>query len=185
MKVFGVFILIIGVIVVFLSLSMDTSVATTYGGRVNNLGLMRDQQNYLIFGSVCFLGGLLALIFGKPQSSTKSEIECPFCAEKILLQAKICKHCGNEIKKSHASEKIDTQEGYQFLRYENNILTLNKLDVKKFSEELSSKMPGQSANDIIQANLTEIQSIKSNMPEDYAIEFTEILVFFLARSTTN
>ena len=88
MKAFGVFILIVGVIVVFLSLSMDTSVTTTYGQRVNNLGLMRDQQNYLIFGSVCFLGGLLAVIFGKSQTSSRNEISCPFCAEKILAAAK-------------------------------------------------------------------------------------------------
>lgn len=182
MKVFGVFILIIGVIVVFLSLSMDTSVATTYGGRVNNLGLMRDQQNYLIFGSVCFLGGLLALIFGKQHSSTRSEIDCPFCAEKILAQAKICKHCGSEITKGAEPEEDEKQEGYQFLWYENNVLALNKLDIKKFAESLSSKMPGQSADNIIQANLVEIQNIKSNMPGNYAVEFSELLEFFLSRS---
>lgn len=28
---------------------------------------------------------------------TRDEIECPYCAEKILAKAKICKHCGKDV----------------------------------------------------------------------------------------
>lgn len=28
----------------------------------------------------------------------RDEIECPYCAEKILAKAKICKHCGMQIQ---------------------------------------------------------------------------------------
>jgi hypothetical protein len=56
-KAFGVFILIIGIIVVFLSLSMDTSVTTTYGQRVNNLGLMRINKTILYLDLFVFLVG--------------------------------------------------------------------------------------------------------------------------------
>lgn len=181
MKAFGVFILIVGVILVFLSLSMDTSVTTTYGQRVNNLGLMRDQQNYIIFGSVCFLGGLLAVIFGKSQTSSRNEINCPFCAEKILAAAKVCKHCGRDIIANAMQQNPESNEAYKFLWYENNELALNKLDIKRFADELIEKMPGQSADNILKANFNEIQSIKSNMPGNYANEFSEILYFFLAR----
>ena len=27
----------------------------------------------------------------------REEKECPFCAEKILINAKVCKHCGNNM----------------------------------------------------------------------------------------
>lgn len=179
MKIFGVFILIIGIVVVFLSLSMDTSVATTYGQRVNNLGLMKDQQNYLILGSVCFLGGLLALIFGKSQSTPRNEMDCPFCAEKILTQAKVCKHCGKDIETIISQVPQEKEASYQFLWYENNVLALNKVDIKRFANELNDKMPGESVGSILHAHAAEIESIKSNMPGNYANEFIEILKFLL------
>jgi uncharacterized membrane protein YdbT with pleckstrin-like domain len=31
-------------------------------------------------------------------SGTRDEIECPFCAELILSKAKVCKHCGRELR---------------------------------------------------------------------------------------
>ena len=31
------------------------------------------------------------------QISNRDEIECPYCAEKILAKAKLCKHCGKSI----------------------------------------------------------------------------------------
>ena len=32
------------------------------------------------------------------QIEPRAEIECPFCAEKILAKAKFCKHCGKEVR---------------------------------------------------------------------------------------
>ena len=33
-----------------------------------------------------------------PQASEERwERECPFCAELILIKAKVCKHCGREV----------------------------------------------------------------------------------------
>ncbi|EQC1412881.1 hypothetical protein ACY2L5_004236 [Providencia rettgeri] len=43
MKGFGLFILVIGVICAIASFAMDVTVATGYGGRVNNIGLMTDK----------------------------------------------------------------------------------------------------------------------------------------------
>ena len=31
------------------------------------------------------------------QIATRDEIDCPWCAERILKKAKICKHCGKDI----------------------------------------------------------------------------------------
>lgn len=33
----------------------------------------------------------------------REERDCPFCAERILTRARVCKHCGREVEPSHAS----------------------------------------------------------------------------------
>ena len=35
-----------------------------------------------------------AIVSESTQTATRDEIDCPWCAEKILAKAKICKHCG-------------------------------------------------------------------------------------------
>ena len=53
-----------------------------------------------------FLGGLLLgpiglLIvgfMGAPAPNVSSVRKCPFCAETILREAKVCKHCGREVE---------------------------------------------------------------------------------------
>jgi len=52
MKGFGTLALVIGVCWLIFSLSMDVSVPTGAGGRVNNLGLMADRQIHTIVGGV-------------------------------------------------------------------------------------------------------------------------------------
>jgi hypothetical protein len=44
---------------------MDTSVPAGDFGRVNNIGLMRDQQNYLTLAGVGLIASLLMIIFGR------------------------------------------------------------------------------------------------------------------------
>ena len=34
---------------------------------------------------------------GSTTSTVRNEIDCPWCAEKILSKAKICKHCRKEV----------------------------------------------------------------------------------------
>lgn len=31
-------------------------------------------------------------------AESRDEVDCPFCAEKILARAKICKHCGKDVR---------------------------------------------------------------------------------------
>ncbi|MEO7822975.1 MAG: PH domain-containing protein [Gemmatimonadaceae bacterium] len=33
-----------------------------------------------------------------PLSSTREERDCPWCAERVLARARVCKHCGREIE---------------------------------------------------------------------------------------
>lgn len=181
MKKFGVIVLLVGIIIVFLSISMDTTVTTNYGGRVNNLGLMNDQQNYLILGCFLFLGGILLMIFGKNQSVEREEINCPYCAEKILKQAKICKHCGKELEPEQdigqetMLPKTPAGRPFQFLWYENNVLAINNGDVKLYASALYESMPSETVTSIMTKNADDIQRIKSEMPNNYAFEFEEAL----------
>ena len=101
MKGWGGTLLIVGIFVLVAALGMDTSVATSYG-RVNNLGLMKDQQNYILIGSLLVVVGLAMMLIsrGSPDrdgSARPSQFSktCPECAEAIKEDAKVCRFCGN------------------------------------------------------------------------------------------
>ncbi|SEE53674.1 hypothetical protein [Pseudomonas costantinii] len=103
MKGFGTFALIIGVCWLIFALSMDVSVPTGVGGRVNNLGLMADRQIHTIVGGVIALAGLLMVLLGGKGSPTAAQVEkdtrpCPMCAESIKTAAVKCKHCGADVE---------------------------------------------------------------------------------------
>jgi Double zinc ribbon len=108
MKSFGIALIIIGVIWAIIAFSTNTTVSTGFG-EVNNIGLMADRQNHLIFSGLTILFGVILFGFGSSstQSSVNSHnsegrISCPFCAEDIKLEAKVCKHCGKDIPESTA-----------------------------------------------------------------------------------
>ncbi|MCA4965874.1 hypothetical protein [Pseudomonas sp. Y24-6] len=103
MKGFGTFALIVGACWLVFALSMDVSVATGSGGRVNNLGLMADRQIHTIVGGMIMLGGLLMILLGGKSSAAHASVEadtrpCPLCAETIKNAAIKCKHCGGDIE---------------------------------------------------------------------------------------
>lgn len=94
-------ILAIGVIILLVAFTMNTSVESGYG-RVNNIGLMADRSNFMIFGTLLFIGGVILIALNKNTDATlplqKSNfIKCPFCAEPISPEAKLCKHCKSEL----------------------------------------------------------------------------------------
>jgi len=107
MRGFGILAIIIGIIAVVAAMAMDVSVSTGMGRRVNNIGLMAQQQNYLIIGAIIFIAGLLMVIFGRKKQLSPQQISavmeardsrpCPFCAEPIKYAAIKCKHCGADV----------------------------------------------------------------------------------------
>lgn len=108
MRGFGITALIVGLIAAIGAMAMDVSVSTGMGRRVNNIGLMAQQQNYLIIGALVALAGLLMIIFGGKKQLTSQQITsimeskdsrpCPFCAESIKHAAIKCKHCGTDVQ---------------------------------------------------------------------------------------
>ena len=99
--------LLIGVAGLILSLGMDTSVETGLG-RVNNIGLMKDQQNYLMVSGLITLIGIILLLRRKPQDG---ELEgskvCPECAETIKARAKVCRFCGYRNENGLGQTEVD------------------------------------------------------------------------------
>ena len=109
MKGFGTFALIIGICWVVFALSMDVSVATGTGGRVNNLGLMADRQIHTIVGGMIVLAGLLMVLLGGKVSATQPASQfdtrpCPLCAEPIKNSAIKCRHCGADVPPSRPGQ---------------------------------------------------------------------------------
>ncbi len=107
MRGFGIFAAVIGMIAVIGAMAMDVSVSTGMGGRVNNIGLMAQQQNYLIVGGLMAMAGLMMIIFGGRKQITPQQISslmesrdsrpCPYCAEPIKHAAIKCKHCQADV----------------------------------------------------------------------------------------
>lgn len=114
----GLFLLVCGFIcAVYFFAFFDTSVAvptvnvggTAFGGgRVNNLGLMQDRQNGIIFGfGVAIAGGVLMYIGRKrspapavsqPAPNTGGlQASCDSCRGSVQVGAAYCPHCGKQL----------------------------------------------------------------------------------------
>jgi hypothetical protein len=111
MKVCGVLILLAGVICLLAALGMDTSVATGFG-RVNNLGLMKDQQNYITISALMVVVGTVVMLASRSRGAKLEEVAaatktCPECAEVVKRDAKLCRFCGNR----NFNEDVPEQAG--------------------------------------------------------------------------
>ncbi|WP_432741123.1 zinc ribbon domain-containing protein [Methylobacter sp. G7] len=148
MKGWGSFLIIIGIICAFSAITMDTSVATGLGGRVNNLGLMNLQTNLLIGAGIAFISGIMLIGFSSKSRSGASRRsqtndnnkKCPYCAEIIKKEAVICRYCGKEqvtveiintpeesLATPEDCERVLLEIGYKMIKKENGWVIIEPL----------------------------------------------------------
>lgn len=100
MKGLGVLFLVLGVIAVFAAMMMDVSVPAGVG-RVNNIGLIAERQNFILVGGTLAVMGLLMLMLRRRPEVAAQDLSnsktCLVCAETIKRAAVKCKHCGVDI----------------------------------------------------------------------------------------
>lgn len=109
----GLFLLVCGLIAaVYFFAIFDTSVPTSMGFRVNNIGLMQDRQNGIIFGfGAAIAGGVLMYIgrkrspeaavpqptLGASPAGTGLQASCDSCRGSVQVGAAYCPHCGKQL----------------------------------------------------------------------------------------
>lgn len=188
MRNIGYILMGVGLIAMLCAMSMDVSVST-YAGRVNNIGLMAERQNYLIFSGFIFIGGVILAIFGSKSDtvSGSGNVKCEYCAELIKSDAVICKHCGKDVpehcddtevnKYSTLPDQVDEEFSFrrwtaaEFIIRDESGLRLNKDAVMHFVHEMKLSRPGKTDSDLVKFYKNGIDSIKRGLPEKVRTEF--------------
>lgn len=55
---------------------------------------------------ICRASALVPAALARPQGAAalpgevRDEVDCPFCAERILARASVCKHCGKQVRQA-------------------------------------------------------------------------------------
>ena len=103
MKTIGTALIVGSIIGILYSLTMDVSVVTKYGDRVNNIGLMQTQQNFLLLSLGGFIGGIILWVLGKESPSKINEakdITAPDLLQEVTNRGEYsCPNCGNSVEK--------------------------------------------------------------------------------------
>lgn len=175
MKGLGIFLLIVGIVGAVASFSMDVTVATGYGGRVNNIGLMASKQNYILISCFVILCGFLAVIFGKKRQET---IKCPFCAELVNSAAIKCKHCGSNIKTTkqktsdvNYSFSISTYDLKELIGVKNGKRVINDYAIKKLVFDIKKNNPQVKSSMLKLKYNEELHEVSTKLPSDLRSEF--------------
>ena len=134
MKKIGITLLVLGVAGIIYACNMKTTVEIDdwkYGihtkASVNNIGLMDKRRNVLILSGLSMIGGIILFGIGSIKGShNPDELKtCPYCAEKIKKDAKICRFCNCELPEEIKNSKNKYTEE-----------ELKKLGVQTFKCEL-------------------------------------------------
>ncbi|MFV0610997.1 hypothetical protein [Klebsiella aerogenes] len=147
MKTSGQLLSLIGIVLAIYSLFfMDVSVDVGDGTRVNNIGLMAQQQNYLLVAVVLFIAGVFI-------SFTRKNKKLP------------------EVDFS----KIECLSSEDFISEKNGEIVLNVMAIDNFSLMLLKKHGSSSINDILFMNMPLIDRLEKGLPEAIRKDFRSTL----------
>ena len=89
-------------------------IACSIGAAVIASSKKRNVLLWLLLGLLFGPLGLLTVgLMSRSEEPGDDERKCPYCAEVIKKQARVCKHCGNEVgalEKAEHSLSIDQQD---------------------------------------------------------------------------
>ncbi len=147
MKSSGQLLSLVGVVLaVYALFFMDVSVDVGDGTRVNNIGLMAQQQNYLLIAIVLFLAGVFISFSGRKKS----------LPEVDFTKIELCS----------AGDFISLKDGEPCL----NILAVDNLALMLLRKHGSS-----SINDILLMNMPLIDRLERDLPESLRKDFVSSL----------
>lgn len=189
MKGIGVFLLVVGLIGAIASFAMDVTVATEYGRRVVNIGLMSARQNFILISCFIILCGLLMVLFGGKKRSKaysvnidneqKMNIKCPYCAELIKPEAIKCKHCGSDVSKKSSmslSDLLTFDDKKLLIRIKDGYLVDDNA-VRELIVLIKKKYPN--SIDLIKDSEGDVTNIKNRMPSLAHEAFTRKLHYLI------
>ncbi|HBU2513758.1 TPA: hypothetical protein MCT97_002801 [Klebsiella pneumoniae] len=147
MKSSGQLLTVIGIAIAIYSLFfMEVSVDVGDGTRVNNIGLMAQQQNYILIAIVLFLAGVIISVFSRKK--TLPDIDY---------------------------SKIESTKSDYFICEKNGVASIDLLAIDRFSIMLLKKHNKSSVNDIELMNLPLIDRLERDLPESIRKDFKSSL----------
>lgn len=175
MRKLGGVVLFLGALFILVSLNMDTSVPTEMGGRVNNLGLIAEKQNYLLLSAFIFICGLLMILLGN-RNSDQGSVKCPYCAERIHPEAIKCKHCGSEVNSELRSNRERTFKPTdmsfdRFFVRKGNEFVLNEPAVDELVIRLQKTDHQSNMIEITEKNKQNLDELIAQLPSKVQQEF--------------
>ncbi|WP_154065079.1 hypothetical protein [Klebsiella variicola] len=147
MKASGRILTFIGILIAIYSLFfMDVTVDVGDGTRVNNIGLMAQQQNYILIAVVLFLAGIIISFVGRRKPLPEVDFT-----------------------------KLESFSSQDFVTEKNGQQNLNVLAVDNFSLMLLKKHGSSSVVDILFMNMPLIDRLESGLPISIRNDFKPAL----------